>query len=252
MKEFFIENDGIRLHAKLDMPENMQNESGKCPLMIVIHGFTGHMEERHIIAVARTANAVGFAALRVEMYGHGKSSGRFEDHTLYKWVTNALSVIDYAKTLDFVSDLYLCGHSQGGLLTMLVGGMRADDLKALIPLSPAWMIPDGARQGNLLGRPFDPDHVPDLLETEDLRLNGNYVRVAQTIHVEDEIERFRGPVLIVQGDKDEAVPLEYAQRAEKLYASAKLVIVPGDTHCFDYHLEMMTDAVKEFLLEIKS
>ena len=134
---------------------------------------------------------------------------------------------------------------------MLVGGMRADDLKAIIPLSPAWMIPDGARQGNLLGRPFDPMHVPDLLETEDLRLNGNYIRVAQTIHVEDEIERFRGPVLIVQGDKDEAVPLEYAQRAEKLYADARLVIVPGDTHCFDYHLEMMTDAVKEFLENMK-
>ncbi len=251
MKEFFIENDGVRLHAKLDMPEKMPDESGKCPLMIVIHGFTGHMEERHIIAAAEAANAAGFAALRAEMYGHGKSSGRFEDHTLYKWVTNALAVIDYAKTLDFVSGLYLCGHSQGGLLAMLAGGMKADDLKALIPLSPAWMIPDGARQGNLLGRSFDPVHIPDLLETDDLRLNGNYIRTAQTIHVEDEIERFRGSVLIVQGDRDEAVPLEYAKRAEELYASAKLVIVPGDTHCFDYHLEAMTEAVKEFLLEME-
>ena len=69
--------------------------------------------------------------------------------------------------------------------------------------------------------------------------------------MEDEIERFRGPVLIVQGDKDEAVPLEYAQRAEKLYVNAKLVIVPGDTHCFDHHLEVMTDAVKEFLTEMQ-
>ena len=251
MKEFFIENDGIRLHAKLDMPENIQDGSEKCPLVIVIHGFTGHMEENHIVAVAKAANAAGFAALRAEMYGHGKSDGKFEDHTLYKWVTNALAVIDYAKTLDFVSDLYLCGHSQGGLLTMLVGGMRADDLKALIPLSPAWMIPDGARQGNLLGQSFDPLHVPAYLEADDRRLGGNYILVAQTIHVEDEIERFHGPVLIVQGDRDEAVPLEYAQRAGELYDDARLVIIPGDTHCFDYHLEMMTDAVREFLEDMK-
>lgn len=252
MKEFYIENDGVRLHAKLDMPETAQMNAGKCPLVIVIHGFTGHMEEEHIVAAAGAVNAVGFAALRVEMYGHGGSDGRFEDHTLYKWVTNALAVIDYAKTLDFVSDLYLCGHSQGGLLTMLVGGMRADDLKALIPLSPAWMIPEGAREGNLLGKSFDPAHVPAFLETEDgLRLNGNYVLLAQTIHVEDEIRRFRGPVLIVQGGKDEVVPLEYAQKAEELYANAKLVVVPEDTHCFDHYPEIMTAAIKEFLRSLK-
>lgn len=250
MKEFYIENDGIRLHAKLDMPEKIQDDSGKCPLVIVIHGFTGHMEEDHIVAVARAVNAAGFAALRAEMYGHGGSDGRFEDHTLYKWVTNALAVVDYAKTLDFVSDLYLCGHSQGGLLAMLVGGMRADDLKALIPLSPAWMIPDGARQGSLLGISFDPVHIPDILEADDRRLNGNYIRVAQTIHVEDEIERFHGPVLIVQGDRDEAVPLDYAKKAAELYDNARLVVVPGDTHCFNYHMEIMTDAVKEFLNDI--
>ena len=250
MREFFIENDGIRLHAKLDMPKGWQNGE-KCPLLILIHGFTGHMEERHIVAAAETANAVGFAVLRAEMYGHGKSDGKFEEHTLYKWVTDALAVVDYAKTLDFVSSLYLSGHSQGGLLAMLIGGMRADDLKALIPLSPAWMIPDGARQGCLLGMPFDPRHIPDQIVAGDLRLNGNYVRVAQTIHVEDEIERYPGPVLIVQGDADEAVPLSYAKRAAELYADAKLVIVPGDTHCFDHHLERMTEAVREFLCAVE-
>lgn len=244
MKEFYINSDGIRLHAKLDMPEGNPE---KCPLAIVIHGFTGHMEERHIIAVAEAMNSIGIATLRVEMYGHGKSEGKFEDHTLYKWVTNALAVVEYAKGLDFVTDLYLCGHSQGGLLTMLIGGMRPDDFKALIPMSPAWMIPDGARAGQILGISFDPLHIPELVDTGDLRLKGDYARVAQTIHVEEEIERYFGPVLIIQGDKDEAVPMEYATRAAGLYANATLEIIPGDTHCYDYHLEMVTEAVKEFL-----
>lgn len=250
MKEFYIENDGIRLHAKLDMPEGFR-EGEKCPLVIVIHGFTGHMEERHITAAARAMNEAGYAALRAEMYGHGMSEGKFEDHTLYKWVTNALAVVDYAKSLDFVSGLYLCGHSQGGLLTMLIGGMRPDDLKAILPLSPAWMIPDGARQGMLLGVSFDPLHIPEMLDNGERQLRGDYIRVAQTIHVEDEIKRYSGPVLIVQGDADEAVPLEYAKKAAEMYANAKLVIIPGDTHCFDHHLEEMTDAVKEFLLSMK-
>lgn len=243
MKEFYIPSDGIRLHAKLDTPEGFT----KGPLVLLIHGFTGHMEEEHIIAAQQVMNEIGYAVLRVEMYGHGGSEGAFKDHTLYKWIGNALDVVDYVKTLDWVTDLYLCGHSQGGLLVMMIAGMRPDDFKAVIPLAPAWMIPDGARAGKLLGTPFDPLHIPDELVSEELVLGGNYIRVAQTLHPEDEIARYNGPVLIVQGDKDEAVPLEYAQRAAGLYANCRLVIIPGDTHCYDYHLDMMTSAVKEFL-----
>ena len=78
-------------------------------------------------------------------------------------------------------------------------------------------------------------------------LGGNYARVAQTIHPEEAISRYNGPVLLVQGDEDEAVTLEYAKKAAALYKNCKLVLIPGDTHCYDNHLDMMTDAVKEFL-----
>ncbi|MBQ2657611.1 MAG: hypothetical protein IJF87_03450 [Erysipelotrichaceae bacterium] len=66
MKEFYIDSDGIRLHTKLEVPDT----DNKCPLLIVVHGFTGNMEEEHIVAAAKTALEIGFAALRVEMYGH--------------------------------------------------------------------------------------------------------------------------------------------------------------------------------------
>ena len=244
-KEFYIDCDGIRLHSKLDRPD----DSPKGPLCILIHGFTGHMEEDHIIAAQKAMNDCGISVLRAEMYGHGGSDGDFKDHTLYKWVTNALAVVDYAKKLDFVTDLYLCGHSQGGLLTMLIGGMRRDDLKAILPLSPAWMIPEGAREGNLLGMPFDPLHIPEKLVTEDLELSGDYIRVAQTIHVEDEIARYDGPVFIVHGDDDEAVPYVYGQKAEELYKNAKLVTIHGDDHCYTRHMDEMADAIRSFFRE---
>lgn len=240
-----IMDDGIRLNAKLDMP---CGHSGKCPLVIVIHGFTGHMEERHIVAVSRALNEIGFATLRVDMYGHGNSDGAFQNHTLYKWLTNALAVIDYARSLDFVTGIWLCGHSQGGLTVMLAGAMKHDVIRGLIPLSPAWMIPEGARKGTLLGQNFDPDHIPDVLPAwGDRGLDGNYVRVAQTIHVEEAIDRYTGPVLIVHGDQDEAVPVEYGIRAAERYRNARLVLIPGDTHCYDYHLDQVLDAVKEWM-----
>ena len=247
MKEFYITDDGIKLHAKLEMPEGKE----KCPLVIVVHGYTGDMEEPHIVEAAKAALDSGCAALRVEMYGHGKSDGTFKNHTLYKWVANMLAVVEYVQTLDFVTDICLCGHSQGGLLVMLIAGMCPDKFKAVIPLSPAWCIPDDARRGVMLGTVIDPVNIPDeFTQDESNVLSGNYVRVAQTIHVEDEIERYKGPVLIVHGDEDEAVPYEYGVRASELYSNAKLVTVKGDDHCFNHHLDQMTNAVREFLTDL--
>ncbi len=244
MKEYYIPDDGINIHAKLDMPEGRD----KCPLAIVVHGYTGHMEEPHIVEVAKAINEVGMATLRVEMYGHGKSGGEFRDHTLYKWVTNMLAVVDHVRTLDFVTDLYITGHSQGGLLVMLIAGMCPDLFKGVIPLSPAWMIPEYARRGELLGAAFDPVNIPDeIVQGEVNVLSGNYARVAQTIHPEDEIARYNGPVLIVHGDQDEAVPYEYGKKAAELYKNAKLVTIEGDDHCYNKHLDKVTAAVQDFL-----
>lgn len=244
MEELFIDSDGIKIHAKLERPEG----ADKGPLCILIPGFTGHIEEDHIIAIKNGILKANISVLRAEMYGHGKSEGEFAKHTLYKWVTNALSVVQYAKSLDFVTDLYLCGHSQGGLLTMLVGGMCVDDFKAILPISPAWMIPDVCRAGEVLGASFDPKHIPEKVFSPDGEwfLYGDYMRVAQTIHVEDEINRFDKEVLIIHGDADDCVPYLYGQKAAKLYKNAKLITINGADHCFGNHLEELEEAVCDF------
>ncbi len=241
----YIPDDGILLNAKLDLPPG---ETRRCPLVIVFHGLTGQIEERHITAVSGALNEIGCATLRADLYGHGGSGGSFRDHTLYKWLTNALTVIDYARSLDFVTDLYLCGHSQGGLTVMLAAAMKQDVVKGIIPMSPATCIPEGARSGVLLGWRFDPDHIPDEIPCkEGLTLDGNYLRVAQTIRVEDAIERFRGPVLLIHGTGDETIPAACSVEAQKAYANAELVGIPGDTHCYDRHLDLVVEAVKQWM-----
>ena len=131
-------------------------------------------------------------------------------------------------------------------------GMRADDFKAAIPMSPAIVIPDGARKGNLLGQPFDPEHIPDMVEWGDRHLSGNYLRTAQLLDVDEAIRKYEKPVLLIHGDADEAVPIEYSIDAAKKYKNAKLVQIPGDTHCYDEHLDQVTAAVKKFLGEMEN
>ncbi len=245
-KDIYFDSDGIRLHMRLDRPEKA-GANNKCPLCILVHGFTGHMEEDHIIAAQQAMNSKGIAVLRAEMYGHGRSGGTFREHTLFKWITNALAVVKYAKSLDFVSELYMSGHSQGGMLTMLIGGMCPDDFAAILPLSPAWMIPEQARAGEILGAKFDPAHIPESIVGSHWELGGDYLRVAQMIHVEDAIPRYKGRVYIVHGDKDEAVPYSYGVKAAELYENAELVTIHGANHCYNNgHIEEMAAAVERF------
>lgn len=240
-----IQDDGIRLNARLDLPES---EADRHPTVILVHGITGHSEERHIAALAAGMNEIGFAVLRVDLYGHGRSGGDFARHTLYKWINNLLTVIDRVRKLDFVSELYLCGHSQGGLAVMLAAAMKRDVIRGLIPLSPAWTIPQGARSGCLLGQSFDAEHIPDVFPLWDgFYLEGNYLRVAQTIRVEDAIKRFSGPVLIVHGTEDQTVPVGASELAAAQYEHCTLVRIPEDTHCYDRHLDTVVSSVQNWL-----
>lgn len=241
-REFFLEEDGNQIHCKLDYPPAFQGDT-RCPLLILEHGLTGHMEERHIVAIAQCAQATGFAVLRVELYGHGRSSGAFRDHTVLKWVSQMVAVFDYAVTLPFVTALYLAGHSQGGLTTMLVGALEQDRLKAILPLAPATVIRDMARAA---------DPIPPEFPMGGGKVLGNaYLRTARMLPVEESIRCFHKPVLLVHGDADEAVPVRYAYEAAALYPNCTLKIIPGDTHCYDHHLDQVCQAVEAFLREME-
>ena len=243
MQNLTIMDDGIRLGAVLERPNK-----DRCPLVIVLHGFTSNKEKGHTLAACRAMREAGCATLRFDLYGHGESGGAFRDHTLYKWISNTLAVLDYARTLDFVTDIYLSGHSQGGLTAALVGGMAPDLVRGLILRAPAFMIPRCAREGCMLGFQFDPLRVPDEIRViKGLTLAGNYIRVAQTIDPGQAIDRYPGPVLLIHGDEDEAVPLQCSLDAAKRYAHAELKVIPGDDHCYTRHLDQVTEAIRDWV-----
>ena len=247
MQNISVMDDGIRLSAVLERPD-----AGRCPLVIVLHGFTSNKDKPHTLAACEAMREAGFATLRFDLYGHGESGGAFKDHTLHKWISNTLTVLDYARSLDFVTDIYLSGHSQGGLMAALVGGMAPDLVKGLILRAPAFMIPRCAREGNMLGRSFDPLRIPDEIDViKGLTLSGHYIRVAQTVRAEEAIDRFPGPVLILHGDADDVVPLDEARAAAERYRQCHLAVIPGETHHFDRAPEQMRTVIRDWLIARK-
>ena len=245
MQYLSIMDDTIPLRAVLERPDQEP-----CPLVIVLHGFTSSKDRAHTVAACEAMREAGFATLRFDLYGHGESGGEFRNHTLYKWISNTLAVLDYAQALNFVTDIYLSGHSQGGLVAALVGGMAPELVRGLILRAPAFMIPRGTRQGCLLGFSFDPLHIPEEIQViKGLTLGGNYIRVAQTIHVEDALERFHGPVLLLHGDADDVVPLEDSIEVARQLSDCNLLVIPGETHHYDRFPEKMKAIIREWMLE---
>ena len=239
----FIQDDGIRLSAILEKPENAEG----CPLVIVLHGFTSSKDRPHTIRAAAAMREAGFATLRMDLYGHGESGGEFRRHTLYKWISNTMAAIEWAREEGY-TELYLSGHSQGGLVATLAGGMEADRISGLILRAPAFMIPQCCREGSLLGTRIDPNRIPDSIPViKGLELDGNYVRVAQTIHVEEAAERFGNPVLILHGDEDDTVPLSVSQEMAKRFGNCELAVMAGETHHFDRHPEQMETLIRDWM-----
>ena len=135
------------------------------PLVIVLHGFTSSKDRTHTVAACEAMREAGFATLRFDLYGHGESGGEFRAHTLDKWISNTLAMIEYAEGLDFVTEIWLSGHSQGGLTAALAAGKEPERVKGLILRAPAFMIPRCAREGSMLGVRFDPAQIPEAFPT---------------------------------------------------------------------------------------
>ena len=238
-----VTDDGVRLVGILERPA-----AEPAPLVIVLHGFTSAKDRPHTIAACEAMREAGLATLRFDLYGHGESGGAFQKHSLHKWISNTLAMMAWAEQQSFVTELWLSGHSQGGLVAALAAGREPVRVQGLILRAPAFMIPHCARAGEMLGVRFDPTHLPERFPTiKGLTLEGDYIRSAQAIRVEEAVDAFSGPVLLLHGEADDVVPRRDVEEAARRYRNCTLALLPGETHHFDRNPEQMKRHIREWL-----
>jgi pimeloyl-ACP methyl ester carboxylesterase len=110
-----------------------QKVEGAGPTVIWLGGFHSDMEGAKAVALSDWAEAAGRAYLRFDYFGHGASSGAFEDGTIGRWRADALAVVDRLTT----GPLVLVGSSMGGWLACLVALARPERINALVLIAPA-------------------------------------------------------------------------------------------------------------------
>ena len=206
VKHIALTRAGLTLRGVLEKPVD-----GPAPLVIMCHGFGGRMDAfpgGYFQLWSDALTAAGLATLRFDFNGHGDSEGRFRDMTVYNEIEDAAAVLQYAMTLPDVTDIYLLGHSQGGVVAGMLAGYYHDVVKKLVMLCPATSLKQDALDGTCMGVKYDPNRIPDAVQIGPNLVGGLYYRMAQTLPIYEVTAQFAGEALAFIGGKDMVVHAE--------------------------------------------
>ena len=250
--EISIKRDGLTLRGTLLKPEN----ADKCPIAVIFHGLMSnrayHKESMHSM-LAEELLKRKVASVRFDFNGHGESDGDFQDMTVYGEILDACKIMEYVLSLDWVTEIYISGHSQGALVGGMTAGYFRDKVKKLVMFAPAATIKDDALSGGCFGSYYDLNTPPEYIpmknnEGEDFKLGQAYMRTARTLPVYETTAMFHGKTLIVHGTNDEAVSVNGGRRYSGYMENVKLHIIEGETHGLDtISLEDVIQEAADFL-----
>ena len=229
-------NERQHLNGVLHSPAN---SDVLCPAVVLFHGFTGTKVEPHRIFVktARELAAIGFYALRFDFRGSGDSGGDFSEMTIGGEVSDAIKSIDVLTAMPGVDPerIGILGLSMGGCVAACVSGQDAR-VKSTVLWAPLSDDPPD-RRDEILAR---SKHIPTLEEIA--QSNANVVGKAfyeelPNISPSNTIQQFTGPLLVIHGNADQAVPVSHGKRYYELMRArdtlTELEVLDGADHTFN-------------------
>lgn len=218
------------------------------PMVILMHGFMSDKRDRVINAVAARLRQANIAYVRFDFNGHGESKGDFQNMTVIKEIEDAQSVYEYVRTLDYVGEIALLGHSQGGVVAgMLAGKLGAERISRLVLMSPAAVLRDNALDGIMFGVRFDPDNIPEYITVFGHRVGRAYLQTAQNLPIYETVAQYTGKICIIHGTEDSIVPYSYGVRFSEDNENAIVHLIEGDDHAFSRYLDEAATTAVEFL-----
>lgn len=120
-------------------------------MAIIFHGFTANRNTPLLKEIADELRDENIASVRFDFNGHGDSDGKFENMTVLNEIEDANAILNYVKTDPHVRNIYLVGHSQGGVVASMLAGLYPDIIKKVVLLAPAatlkLMLSTGVRKG---------------------------------------------------------------------------------------------------------
>lgn len=194
-------------------------------MAIIFHGFTANRNTSLLKEITNSLRDENIASVRFDFNGHGDSDGKFENMTVLNEIEDANAILNYVKTDPHVRNIYLVGHSQGGVVASMLAGLYPDLIKKVVLLAPAATLKSDALKGNTQGVTYNPDHIPDCLPFKDLTLGGFYLRIAQQLPIYEVSAQFTKLVCLIHGTDDNVVSPNASKKYDQIYQNSTLHLI---------------------------
>lgn len=226
----FHDSFGHRIAAVLTTPSRPTRS-----VAVLCHGFLSGKNSTTNTTLTRLLTERGIATFRFDFFGQGESQGPFKD------LTNTLAVGQTMAALDLLRHkayrrMGLMGSSFGGLVAILTAAQRPD----LACLALKCPVVDFAEELRL---EFGEAEMAQWKATDTIpNIMGGASRIALGYaFYEDSLRQvayeparsITAPTLIVQGDRDEHVPLHQSRQLyDALRVDKQFHMLPGADHQF--------------------
>jgi len=245
----FVDSLGHRVASILAAPDGNVER-----IVVLCHGFLSGKNSTTNKILTRMLTEGGIATLRFDFFGHGESGGPFEEITNTLAVAQALAALDVVKQRGF-RHVGLMGSSFGGLVAILTAAQRTD----LACLALKCPVVDFAEELRLefgeteMVRWKATDTVPNIMGGPD-RIKLRYAFYEDCLRqiAYGPAQSITAPTVIVQGDKDEHVPLHQCRQLfDSLRVKKHLEMLPGADHQFTKgeDFKRMTQVIADWLAQ---
>lgn len=226
----FLEKTG---HDRLAycLTPGQKDQNPDSPTLVWLNGFLSDMGGTKIAWLADQFRGLGWGFLRFDYFAHGATGGDFAEASVGRWRANVLSIIDELTE----GPLLLIGSSMGGWLACLAALDRPDRVVGLGLVAPAPDFPTA-----LLWPSLSADEQAAFAAQGYIDRGGSHpdARLSRAFFDESKAHNllgskigFNGPVEILHGMQDDAVPWQHAIRLSEALNSQNVhlhLIKDGD------------------------
>lgn len=194
--------------------------AGAMPGYLYLHGLASVRTGEKSTSLFAHAAAHGRAAARIDLRGHGASTGR-----LGKIAVSAL-IDDVVAVLERTGPTFVVGSSLGGLVGAYAAAARPDLVAGLALLAPALGL-----MGDLAAR-LDAQGRLWTREGQGFTVDAAVLADAKALDERALPARLRVPTLVVHGTDDDVIPPALSQRffAAIQQPQKQFWLVPGGDH----------------------
>lgn len=231
MKEIIINRKGLKMAVLIEEVEKPKGIS------FLMHGFGSFKEHPLLEEASNILRNNGYTTIRFDATNSiGESDGKLEDGTTTGYFNDLEDVISWAKSRDWYKEPFsLVGHSLGGYCVSAYTANNPSEVKVLMLFSS--IVSGKLFQETDEIRPILKEWKERGIREWESSSSPGVIKRSKYAFIEDGlnhdllkiVDKIKCPVLLIAGEKDTTVPVEYQKLlADKLENKEFYIIKDGD------------------------